>query len=161
LLYDELRALAQGYFRRETPGATLQPTALVNEVYLRLVEQDRIRWQNRRQFFAVAAQIMRRVLVDSARRRRAQKRGGEAHRITLGEASGPAVGPTEVDIMELDDALRELASFDPRQSRIVELRFFAGLTVRETAEVEELSPATVKREWSTARAWLYQRLMLG
>lgn len=158
VLYAELHGLARGYFHREQAGLTLQPTALVHEVYLRLIDQRRIRWQNRVQFFAVAAHLMRRILVDQARRRKAQKRGGDATRVTLGQGAEPAVYPGEVDLIELDGALEELAAFEPRQSRIVELRFFAGLTVRETARVEKLSPATVKREWSTARAWLFQRL---
>ncbi|MEM7584309.1 MAG: sigma-70 family RNA polymerase sigma factor [Acidobacteriota bacterium] len=158
VLYAELHGLARGYFHGEQAGVTLQPTALVHEVYLRLIDQRRIRWQNRVQFFAVAARLMRRILVDHARRRKAQKRGGDATRITLGEGVEPAVYPGELDLIELDGALEELASFEPRQSRIVELRFFAGLTVEETARIENLSPATVKREWSTARAWLFQRV---
>lgn len=158
VLYEELHSLARGYFSREDSGHTLQPTALVHEVYLRLVDQKRVRWQNRAHFLGVAAQMMRRVLVDHARRRKASKRGGGALKLPLDEAQDRPEDPQEVDYLALDEALNRLAAFDPQQSRIVELRFFAGLTVPETAEVLSISPATVKREWSVARAWLFRQM---
>lgn len=156
-VYGELHRLAEGYFRSESSGHTLQATALVNEAYLRLVDQKHVKWQNRAHFFGVAAQMMRRILVDHARRRRAGKRGGEAQHLPLDEARDAGVSP-DLNLLFLDRALTELAAFDPEQSRIVELRFFAGLKVPEVAEVLSVSPATVKREWSAARAWLFRRL---
>ena len=157
LVYDELRRLAHHYMSRERPGHTLQATALVNQAYLRLVEQKNVHWQNRAQFFAIAAQLMRRILVDHARSHQYVKRGGGARKVSLDEA---AVVSQEraADVVALDDALVGLAAIDPQQSRIVELRFFGGLTVEETAEVLKLSPATIKREWSTAKAWLYHEI---
>ena len=157
LVYDELRRLAHHYMSRERPGHTLQATALVNQAYLRLVEQKNVHWQNRAQFFAIAAQLMRRILVDHARSHQYAKRGGGARKVSLDEA---AVVSQEraADVVALDDALVGLAAIDPQQSRIVELRFFGGLTVEETAEVLKLSPATIKREWSTAKAWLYHEI---
>jgi len=160
LVYDELRGKAAAFLRRERPGHTLQPTALVHETYLRLIDQNRVVWQNKAHFLGVAAQIMRRVLMDHARSRRAAKRGGGRTRVTFDEAfSGRA--PRALDLVALDEALDELEQLDPAHSRIVELRAFGGLSVEETAEVMELSPATVKRHWSFARAWLSQRMKDG
>jgi RNA polymerase sigma factor (TIGR02999 family) len=161
LVYDELRRLARHYMSRERPGHTLQTTALVNEAYLRLVDQRQVRWQNRAHFFAIAAQMMRRILVDHARGHAYQKRGGGAHKkIALDEAMVVSEGRA-AEVVALDDALKELAAIDPQQSRVVELRYFGGLTIEETAEVLDISPATVKREWSTAKAWLYRELNKG
>src|SRR5438128_6313747 len=157
LVYDELRRLARHYMSRERTGHTLQTTALVNEAYLRLVNRKDVHWQNRTHFFAIAATLMRSILVDHARSHAYAKRGGGAHKTELDEAmvvSQERAG----EVVALDDALKELASFDLKQSRIVELRFFGGLTIEETAEVLQLSPATIKREWSTAKAWLYHEL---
>lgn len=157
LVYDELRRMARRYLQRERPGHTLQSTALVNEAFLKLIDQE-VSWQNRAHFFGMAAQFMRRILVDHARSRYAAKRGGEAAcKLTLDE--GIAVsGQPDLDLVALDDALNRLATMDPQQSRIVELRFFAGLSIEETAEVIGISPATVKRDWAMARAWLFQEL---
>jgi len=140
LIYNELRHLAHNFLYRERPGHTLQTTALVHEAYLKLIDQRDARWQNRAHFFAIAAQAMRRILIDSARKHAAQKRGGAQEKLSL------------------DEALNALAEIDPQQSRIVELRYFGGLTIEETAEVMTSSPATVKREWAMARAWLHQKL---
>lgn len=157
LVYDELHRLAHHYMSRERPGHTLQTTALVNEAYLRLVDQKSVSWQNRAHFFAVAAQVMRQILVDYARRRQYLKRGGQAVQVSLDEA---AVVSQErgADLVALDDALTSLAAVDPRKSQIVELRFFGGLSVKETAEVLKVSPRTVMRQWSLAQAWLYREL---
>jgi RNA polymerase sigma factor (TIGR02999 family) len=157
LVYDELRRLARSYMRRERSDNTLQPTALVNEAYLRLVDQRNVRWQNRAHFFGIAAQLMRRILVDRARSRQAIKRGGEGEKVPLDEALVASSQPDD-EVLALDDAMARLAELDPQQSRIVELRFFGGLTVEETAEVLKISPATVKREWSLAKAWLYREI---
>ncbi len=157
LVYAELRRVAAGYMRRERPGHTLQATALVHEAYIQLVDQTRVTWRNRAHFFAVAAQIMRRILVDHARAHRAQKRGGDARKLTLEETVG-AFGQRDVALEALDDSLTALAQLDARQARIVELRFFGGLTVDETAEVLGVSAPTVEREWRMARAWLYSQL---
>jgi len=158
LVQDGLRRLAYRSLQRERPGHTLQATALVNEAYLKLVDQRRVRWQERAQFFAVAARIMRRILVDHARRHGAAKRGGGGPRLTVDD-SGAAPGATaDVDLLSLEEALERLEAIDSRQSRIVELRFFAGLTVEEVAEVLQVSPATVKSDWRMARAWLYGEL---
>ena len=154
LVYDELRRLADGYLRRERPDHTLQPTALVHEAYLRLVDQTNVRWQNRAHFFGIAAHLMRQILVNHALSHRAAKHGGTASKLSLDEAAGLSQ-ERDVDLVALDEALARLATFDPRQSRIVELRFFGGLTVEEAAEVLEISPATVKREWNMAKAWLH------
>jgi RNA polymerase sigma factor (TIGR02999 family) len=156
-VYEELRKRAAGRLRREPTGHLLQPTALVNEVYLRLVDQKSVEWQNRAQFFGLAAQLMRRILIDHARERLAQKRGGGALAVTLSEQTAPAAG-RPVDLVALDDALLSLSKLDPRQGRIVELRYFGGLSIEETAEVLAISPATVKREWTLARAWLHREL---
>jgi RNA polymerase sigma factor (TIGR02999 family) len=156
LIYAELHDIAVRQMRVERADHTLQPTALVNEAFLRLVDQRTVTWQNRAHFLGVAAQAMRRILVDHARRRRAQKRGSGGERVTLDEdllSNG-----NELDLVLVDDALTTLATLDSRQARIVELRFFAGLSVEETAEVLEISPATVKRDWQFAKAWLKTQL---
>jgi RNA polymerase sigma factor (TIGR02999 family) len=159
LVYDELRRLAAGYLRRERPGQTLQATALVHEAYMRLVKPGEQPWTGRTHFLAIAAVSMRQVLVDRARRRDAAKRGGARQRITLDEGLLPAPSPDAgVDLVALDRALTELAALDPQQARIVELRYFGGLTVEETAEVMDSSPATVKRHWTLARAFLKKAL---
>jgi RNA polymerase sigma factor (TIGR02999 family) len=157
LVYDELRRMAKRYMRAEDPSHTLQPTALVHDAYLRLVDQNRVTWQNRAHFFAVAAQIIRRILVDHARSRHRLKRGGAAMRVTWVEEMAPA-GQEGLDLVGLDEALNRLAELDPQQSRIIELRFFGGLSIEETAESLNVSAATVKREWAMARAWLFREL---
>jgi RNA polymerase sigma factor (TIGR02999 family) len=153
-IYQDLRRVAAGYMRREAAGHALQPTALVHETYVRLIDQKQVRWRNRAHFFGVAAGMMRRILVDHARRRHADKRGGEWERVTLSDVEVAAEGPQNIDVLALHNALERLAAFDPQQSRIVELRYFAGLTIEETAEVVGVSPATVVREWTIAKAWL-------
>ncbi len=163
VVYAELRQQARRAMRRESAGHTLQATALVHEAFLRLVDQRRVEWRNRAQFFGVAAELMRRILVDHARSRLAEKRGGGAHAATLDEldaidASDAAAGVSRVDLLALHDALGRLAELDAEQARLVELRYFGGLTIDETAEVLGISPATVKREWSVARAWLRREL---
>jgi len=155
-VYQELRRRAAAYLRRERIGHTLQPTALVHEVYLLLVKQDRTDWQNRAQFFGVASQMMRRLLVDRARARNMAKRSGRWARVTLDEEM--AQGQAEVDVLDLDHALSALAAFDARKSQVAELRFFGGLSLEETGHVLGISVATVEREWQAARAWLYARL---
>ncbi len=157
LVYNELRQIAKRYLRKERADHTLQTTALVHEAYIRLIDQKQANWQNRAQFFGVAAQMMRRILVDHARGHAADKRGGGAAKLSLDEAIEIA-DQKEVDLIALDDALTHLAELDEQQSRVVELRFFGGLTVEETAEVMKLSPATIKREWSMAKAWLHREL---
>jgi RNA polymerase sigma factor (TIGR02999 family) len=153
-VYDELRRLASNYLRRERVGHTLQPTALVHEAYIRLVDQTRVEWQNRAHFFGVAAQMMRRILVDHARAQAADKRGGDAQKLSLDEnIDVSAMRPSE--LVALDEALERLAQLDPQKSRLVELRFFGGLSVEETAEVLGVSAPTVKRQWRMAKAWLY------
>jgi RNA polymerase sigma factor (TIGR02999 family) len=154
LVYDELRRLAAHHLRRERPDHTLQPTALVHEAYLRLVDQTQVRWQNRAHFFGIAAHLMRQILVNHALAHRAAKRGGTALKLTLEEAASVPKGQ-DVDLVALDEALTRLAALDPQQGRVVELRFFGGLTIEETAEVLRISPATVKREWTLAKAWLH------
>ena len=154
---DELRRLARAHLRGEGPGHTLQPTALVNEVYLRLVGHERTHWRSRAQFFAHASQLMRRILVDHARAQRAAKRGGGAAAVTLDEALGLAARP-EVDVLWLDEALDGLAALDPRQARLVELRVFGGLTIEESADLLGVGEATISRDWASARAWLYREL---
>jgi RNA polymerase sigma factor (TIGR02999 family) len=156
LVYNELQRIARQHFRREREGHTLQSSALVHEAYLRLMKQN-INWQNRAHFFAIASQAMRQVLVDYARGKKSQKRGGLEVRVSLVEAADVAKG-SELDVVGLSDALDELASIDPRQFRIVELRYFGGLTIEETAEVLGVSAATVKNDWTIAKAWLYRRL---
>lgn len=157
LIYDELRRLASHFLRRERPDHTLQPTALVNELYLRLVEQRNVKWKNRANFFAVAAQLMRRLLVDHARRHHAAKRGGGNLKVSLDEALAVA-DRQDVEVLPLEEALESLTAIDPQQGRIVELRFYGGLTIEETAEVLGISAATVKREWTVARVWLYREI---
>lgn len=157
LIYDELRLLARGYLQRERSDHTLQATALVHEAYVRLVDQTAINWQNRRHFFSVAAQVMRRILVDHARRQRAEKRGGQQARVEFDEELIEA-GGRSVDLVALDDALTDLAQLNPQHSRIVEMRFFGGLTNEEIADVMEMSARTVRREWRMARAWLRQAI---
>ena len=157
LVQQELRRLARRYMVRENPGHTLQPTALVNEAYLRLIDQRQVHWQNRAHFFGVSAQLMRRILVDMARARQQQKRGGGARQIEFDETLLEAKTPGQ-DLVALDDALHSLAAMDERKSRVVELRFFGGLTVEETAEVLHISPETVMRDWKTAKVWLQREL---
>ena len=157
LVYDELRRLARRYLRRERPNHTLQSAALVNEAYLRLIRQEQPKWQNRAHFFGVAAQLMRHILVDHARNRAAAKRGAGAPRLTL-DPDIALPQERDVDLIALDDALNQLAALDPQQSRLVELRFFGGLSIEETSVVLGVSPATVKREWATARAWLQREM---
>ena len=157
IVYSELRLRAARYLRRERPGHTLQTTALIHETYLRLVEQKDVQWQNRAHFFAIAAQLMRRILVDHARQRDAAKRGGADVTLTLDEAMAVFPG-RDVNLMALDETLTRLAEIDPRQSRVVELRYFSGLSIEETAEVLGVSPATVKLDWSMAKAWLRREM---
>lgn len=157
LVHAELHRMARQHMRREDRRHTLQTTALVNEVYLRLVDQKRVRWQNRAHFFGIAGRLMRRILVDHARRRRAQRRGGAASRLPFDESLVIAREPP-VDLLALDRALRSLEAMDPRQGRVVELKYFAGMTIEEIAEAMSLSPATVIREWSTAKTWLAREL---
>jgi RNA polymerase sigma factor (TIGR02999 family) len=158
LVYAELRDIAERHFRRERPGHTLQPTAVVHEAYFRLVDQTRVTWKNRGHFFAVASQAMRRILIDYARARKAEKRGGREARVTLevGVASPEPVD--DMDLLALDEALVRLKALDDGQARIVELRFFGGLSIEETAEAMETSASSVKREFRSARAWLFREL---
>ena len=156
-VYRELRALAKNYLRRERPDHTLQPTALVNEAYLKLVDQRRVNWQNRHHFFGIAAQMMRRVLVDHAREHAAEKRGGPRRKVSLDEADIPT-GERAADLVALDEALRKLAEVFPRKGRVVELRFFGGFSVEETAGVLGVSDKTVMREWESAKLWLYREM---
>ena len=156
IVYNELRRLAGHYMKGERPGHSLQTTALVNEAYMRLVDYKGMQWQNRAHFFAVSAQLMRRILVDHARRRNL-KRGGGVHHVVL-EETAVVGGERHEDLVALDDALQALGSIDPRKAQVIELRFFGGLSVEETAEVLKISPVTVMRDWSTAKAWLYREL---
>jgi RNA polymerase sigma-70 factor (ECF subfamily) len=163
LVYDEIRRIAHRYVQREREGHTLQTTALVNEAYLRLAGKQKIKWQNRAHFFAVTAQVMRHILIDYARRRHYVKHGGEVQRIALDEALATEGAvlmsqPRAAELLALDEALDELAKFDARKSRVVELRYFGGLSLDETAEVLEISPMTVRRDWRAAKAWLYRRM---
>jgi RNA polymerase sigma factor (TIGR02999 family) len=157
VVYDELRRLAQKYLSHERPNHTLQTTALVHEAYLRLVDQKAVDWQNRAQFFGIAASMMRRILINHANDRHAKKRQGYATRISLDEAVN-FFEKAELDLTTLDEALNELARLDSQQARIVELRFFGGLTIDEVSEVLEISPATTKREWDSAKLWLRRQL---
>ena len=157
LVYDELHRLAASYLARERPDHTLQPTALVHEAFLRLINQREVDWRNRAQFLGVAAGLMRRILVNHARDRAAAKRGGERERVSLSLVEVPSGGP-DVDLIALEDALERLTALDERKAKVVELRFFGGLSVAEVAEVLEVSRATVEREWSFARAWLFDAL---
>jgi RNA polymerase sigma-70 factor, ECF subfamily len=156
IVHDELRRLAHRYMTRERPGHTLQTTALVNEAYMRLVEYKRMKWQNRAHFFAVSAQVMRRILVDHARSHNVKRGAGVPH-ISLEEVAVVG-GDRPADLVALDDALNALARLDPRKVQIIEMRFFGGLTVEDTAEVLNVSPATVRRDWSIAKFWLYREL---
>jgi RNA polymerase sigma factor (TIGR02999 family) len=161
LVYDELRRLAERHFRRERVGHTLQPTAVVHEAYFRLVDQTRVTWKNRGHFFAVASQAMRRILVDYARARAADKRGGGEKRVTMTSAEASPEASDELDLLALDEALTRLKVLDGAQAQIVELRFFGGLSIEETAEALETSPSSIKREFRSAKAWLYRELGLG
>jgi RNA polymerase sigma-70 factor (ECF subfamily) len=160
IVYQELRRLAHHYMRRERPDHTLQTTALVNEAYMRLANYKKMRWQSRAHFFAVAAQVMRRVLVEQARSRNFAKRGAGAEKISLDETAVVSAGRS-AEVIAVDDALTELESWDPRKGKIVELRFFGGLSIEETAEVLKVSPTTVQREWRSAKAWLYKAISEG
>ena len=156
LVYDEMRRLAANYLRHERADHTLQPTALVHEAYLRLVDQTQVRWQNRTHFFGIAAQMMRRILVDHARKSGAEKRGGEFHKLALDDNENIDVSDGRAaELIALDEALKRLEELDEQKSRIVELRYFGGLSVEETAEVLGVSAPTVKRQWRLAKAWLY------
>ena len=157
LVYEELRRLAQRYMRRERVGHTLQTTALINEAYLRLIEQQRVQWHNRAHFFAISAQLMRRILVDHARSHTRAKRGGDVLKMSLDEALVPSQ-KRAAELVALDDALQRLATIDLRKSQVVELRFFGGLSVEETAEVLKVTPMTVTRDWKTAKAWLHREM---
>jgi len=157
LVYGELRRLADAYLRRERPNHTLQSGALVNEAWLRLIDQSRVQWQNRAHFFGVAAQMMRRILVDHARSRVAAKRGAGVTLLSIDKVVAGS-NPANIDLIALDAALDKLAELDPQQSRIVELRFFGELSIEETAEVAGVSPATVKREWALAKGWLFREM---
>ena len=160
LIHQELRRIAHRYMSRERPGHTMQTTALVNEAYLKLVNREGVHWQNRAHFFAIASQLMRYILVDHARSHAYAKRGGGTQTISLDEAMVVSQ-ERAAEVVALDDVLKQLAEIDPQQSRIVELRFFGGLTIEETAVVLSLSPATIKREWTSAKAWLYHELAKG
>jgi RNA polymerase sigma factor (TIGR02999 family) len=157
LVYDEMRKLAASYLRQQRSDHTLQPTALVHEAYMKLIDVSDVNWQDRAHFFAVAAQTMRHILIDHARAIATDKRGGDLHKIELDEAISFSK-EQNVDLIELDEALQLLAIQDEQQSKIVELRFFGGLTIEETAEVLKISPATIKRDWAIARAWLFRQL---
>ncbi len=157
IVYDELRRLARSYLRRERPDHSLEGTAVVHEAYLRLVDQRQVEWQSRAQFFGLASQMIRNILVDHARRRNRLKRGGDACKISVA-ADLAATAEPALDLVELDDALQNLSKLDSRQARIVEMRFFGGLSIEETAEALQISPATVKRDWTIARAWLQREL---
>lgn len=157
LVYEELRHLAHQYMRREKPGHTLQTSALVNEAYVRLVKQSEIKWESRAHFFGIAARLMRQILVDQARRRNFAKRGGGAIRVSLNDATAIAQEQS-ASVVTLDEALKTLEQTDPRKSRIVELRFFGGMSIEETAEALKISPGTVMREWTFARAWLRNQM---
>ena len=157
LVYSELRRQARRYLQRERPDHTLQATALVNEAYLKLVEQRNVHWQNRAHFLGVAAQAMRRILIDHARTHRRMKRGGAIPNVTLNEDLIAGEGRS-IDLLALDEALHRLGSLDPRQAKVVELRYFGGLSVEESAEVLKVSPATIKRDWTMAKAWLHSEL---
>ena len=161
LVYDEIRRIAHRYVQREREGETLQTTALVNEAYLRLAGSANVQWQNRSHFFAVTAQVMRRILIDHARRRQYVKHGGDVQRVAFDAAISEAAlmsEPRAAELLALDEALDEFAKLDPRKSRVVELRYFGGLSIEETAEVLAVSPMTVRRDWRAAKAWLFRRM---
>jgi RNA polymerase sigma factor (TIGR02999 family) len=161
LVYNELRQIASHYLRRERTGHTLQSTALVHEAYVRLVGPNVPQWQDRAHFFGVAARVMRQILVEYARSHQAAKRGGGVCKVTIDEGIEDALKPVDLDIIMLDDALKGLAALDEQQSRIVELRFFAGLSIEDTSQALGISPATVSREWTSARAWLHREVTRG
>lgn len=158
LVYEELRRQASRYLRKERDGHTLQTTALIHEAYLKLIDQNQVKWQNRSHFFAIAAQAMRRILVDYARERHREKRGGAAENLPIEEAAFVVSTEKSVDLVALDEALTRLAEFDERQARVVELRYFSGLSIDETAEVLDISNVTVRRDWNLAKAWLHQQI---
>jgi RNA polymerase sigma factor (TIGR02999 family) len=158
LVYDELRRIAHRYVKRERIGHTLQTTAIINEAYLRLLDENRIEWQNRAHFFAVSAQVMRHILIDYARRRHYAKRGGELKQLSLGNAESAMSVERAAELLALDDALQELAKIDERKSRVVELRYFGGCSLEETADILNISLMTVRRDWRAAKAWLYRAL---
>lgn len=158
LVYDELHRQAHRFLRRERANHTLQTTALIHETYLKLIEQNRVRWQNRAHFFGVSANLMRRILVNYAKTKHRLKRGGEAENLPLDETIKIVSAGRELDLLALDEALTRLAEMDERQAQIVELRYFSGLSIEETAEVLDISPATVKRDWKMAKAWLHREL---
>jgi|SRR5215813_14918383 len=160
IVYEELHRQAARYLQRERSGHTLQTTALVNEAYVRLIDQVNVRWQNRAHFFAIAAEMMRRILVDYARKRHAEKRGGDAIKVTLSEALN-ASSERDLDLIAVDETLTRLAELDQQQAKVVELRFFGGLSVEETAEVLGISDRTVKRDWSVAKAWIRRELRVN
>lgn len=160
LVYEELRRIARRSLSSQSADHTLQPTALVHEAYLRLARNQPVEWQNRAHFFALSARMMRQILVDHARKHAAAKRGSNAITVQVDDLPGSSTAPN-LDMIALDDAMERLAKLDPRQCRIVELRFFGGLSIEETAEVEKISPATTKREWATARLWLYRAMNAG
>jgi RNA polymerase sigma factor (TIGR02999 family) len=157
IVYAELRRIAGKYLRREFPNHTLQPTELVHEAFMRLVKAQELEWQNREQFFGISANLMRQILVDHARAASADKRGGQVSTISLNDSLSVG-GETDTDLLLLDEALNKLAAIDASAARLVELRYFAGLTIEETAKVMDTSPTTVKREWATARAWLHREI---
>jgi RNA polymerase sigma factor (TIGR02999 family) len=156
LVYNELRRLAHVYLTKERPDHTLQTTALVHEAYMKLIDQRSVNWENRAQFFAISAQAMRRILLDNARRRSAGKRGSGGQKVSLEELADLAAESADESLIALDAALQKFEEVDPQQSKIVELRYFAGLTIEETAELLNISPSSVQREWNSARAWLYK-----
>jgi RNA polymerase sigma factor (TIGR02999 family) len=160
LVYEELHRLARGYMNREREAHTLQTSALVNEAYLRLIDVRRVQWQNRAHFFAMASRLMRRILVDFARRRRYRKRGGGVEHVAFDEGLTVSANPSS-DLVAIDDALRALAAVDPRKVQVIELRFFGGLDVRETARALNVSPETVRRDWRLAKAWLLREMKKG
>lgn len=159
IVYDELHRQASRYLRRERAGHTLQTTGLIHETYLKLIDQKSVNWQNRAHFFGIAAQAMRRILVDHAKARHRKKRGGPGEPLPLEEAAGFIKAEKSIDLIQLDESLTRLAKLDERQARIVELRYFSGLSIDETAEALHISPATVKSDWNLAKAWLYQEIM--
>lgn len=157
-IYDELRRLASSYLRKERSNHTLQPTALVHEAYMKLIDQNRVKWQNRAHFFGIAAQVMRRILMDHARKHQANKRGGEIEKLPIEEEILIVSNDKSAELLALDEALEELAKIDPDKARIVELRYFGGLSIEETAEVMEVSVPTINRHWKFAKAWLYSQV---
>ena len=157
IVYEELHRLAARYMRKESPGHTLQTSALVNEAYMKLVDQKNVRWQNRAHFFGIAAQLMRRILVDHARSRARMKRGAGAQKLSLNEAAIVTTDSAEA-FLSLDDALKRLSEMDPKKCRIVEMKIFSGLNMKEIAEIEKVSPSTIEREWRKAKAWLHREI---